>query len=129
MIDWPLLADLRDEISLLVRWVVGVTFIYYGWPKIKNLRQNARDFEGMGFKPGIVWGTLVAGLEFFGSLALMLGVYVWLVSAGLVIHMTIGSIWKITKTDKPFSDWSYDVLLATLAIVLLMLGSGSYVLI
>ena len=32
----------HDWILLLVRVVLGGIFVYYGWPKIKNLKSNAK---------------------------------------------------------------------------------------
>src|SRR6202008_2354271 len=64
-----------DWILLLVRLVLGAGMIYYGWPKARDLRANAKDFEGMGFKPGIFWGTLIAAVEFLGGIVVVLGIY------------------------------------------------------
>jgi hypothetical protein len=52
-----------------------MVMIYYGWPKIRDLGSNANDFVRMGFKPGMFWGTLIASVEFFGGLAILLGFY------------------------------------------------------
>jgi uncharacterized membrane protein YphA (DoxX/SURF4 family) len=79
----------------------------------------------MGFKPGWLWGTPVALLESIGSLMVLVGFFTWLAAIGFVVHMTTGTIWKITKTDKPFTDWSYDLLLLSIALLLLVTGPGS----
>ena len=118
------LALFSDQVLVLLRAFVGLTFAYYGWPKIKNLRSNAKDFVSMGYKPGWFWGTLVAFLEFFGGLALAIGCLSGLLSALFAIQMSIGTVWKITETDKSFTDWSYDVLLLFLMLILLAFGSG-----
>lgn len=114
-----------DLILLFVRLVVGGVMIYYGFPKIKDLRANAKDFVGMGFKPGWFWGTIIAFVEFFGGIAILLG-YVSLAAAFLSIEMVGGTIWKITKAKKPFPDYSYDLLLLSLALILLAFGGGYY---
>src|SRR2546422_7487913 len=62
-------------ILLLLRVVLAVVMIHYGWPKIRNLESNANDFVHMGFKPGRFWGTLIAVVEFFGGLAILVGFY------------------------------------------------------
>ncbi|MFO7653761.1 MAG: DoxX family protein [Candidatus Krumholzibacteriia bacterium] len=120
------LADAADVVLLLVRLVVGISFIYFGLPKIRDLRQNAESFVEMGFRPGMLWGTLIAVLEVFGGLAVIVGLLVWLVAAGLAVHMATGTVWKITRTEKGFPDWSYDLLLLALALVLLAFGPGVY---
>lgn len=123
---WMILAPYQDWVLLLARIVIGVTFLYYGLPKIKNLKSNADDFDNMGFKPGMFWGTIVALLETAGSLLLILGIYTWLIAGLIAGHMLVGTIWKITKVKKPFTDWSYDVLILVIALILLVFGGGIY---
>jgi putative oxidoreductase len=126
--DFSLVAY-SDWILLIVRLILGITFIYYGWGKVKDFRQNGKDFEGMGFKPGMFWGTIVALVEFVGGIAIVLGIYVGYFGALMAINMIIGTIWKKTKTDKPFTDWSYDLLLLGLALVMVGFGAGRFSLI
>lgn len=118
-------AALQDLTLLVVRILFGGIFLYYGLPKIKDLQSNATDFEQMGFSPGMLWGTLVALLETVGSVAIMLGVLMWFFAACFVVHMMMGAFWKITKTEKPFTDWSYDLALWGMAILFLLTGPGS----
>jgi uncharacterized membrane protein YphA (DoxX/SURF4 family) len=61
-----------------------------------------------------------------GGLAVLLGLYAWVAAALIACHMATGTVWKITKTDKPFTDWSYDLLL--LALALLAFGPGRFAL-
>ena len=100
--------------------------VYYGWPKIKNLKSNAADFVSMGFRPGWLWGTLIAFVEFFGGLLIIIGSYFNYVLILLGIQMLLGTIWKITKTKKPFTDWSYDLLILAVVLLLLLTGPGTY---
>lgn len=120
------LAGFADAVLLVVRVIMGVTMVYYGWPKVRDPKKNAADFDGIGFKPGLFWGTLVLLVEFGGGLALLLGFYTWVAAALVGLEMLTGTIWKITRTDKPFTDWSYDLLLFALALVLLAFGPGAY---
>ncbi|MCF7812483.1 DoxX family protein [Candidatus Gracilibacteria bacterium] len=99
-------------------------FLYFGWPKIKDLRKNAEHFSGMGFKPGIFWGTIVALLEFFGGLALIFGILPSLFALLFVVHMLVGTAWKMFGTDKKFPDYSYDLTLLAILLLLLAFGNG-----
>jgi len=115
-----------DIIMVIVRLVLGVIMLYYGWPKVRNLRQNAKDFEIKGFAPGLLWGTVVALVEFVGGMAILVGAYPE-VSAGLyAFQMLVGTIWKL-KARKPFTDYSYDLQLLSLCLVLSGLGPDSHV--
>jgi len=123
-----LLSEYGDLVLFGARVLVGAVLLYYGTPKIKNLRSNAEDFVKMGFKPGMFWGTIVAFVEFFGGVAMVLGVLVWAPALLFGFQMIVGTIWKITKTDKTFSDWSYDLLLFALMFVFLAFGPGAFAL-
>ena len=124
--DYTLAAPSSDVVLLIARIIIGITFIYYGWPKLKDLRQNAEDFEvHHGFRPGWLWGTIVALLETFGSLGLILGVFTPILAASFAFHMLMGTLWKTIKTDKPFTDWSYDLILLAGALLLLVTGPGA----
>lgn len=62
---------------LVIRLIMGVTMVYYGWPKVRDPKKNAADFEANGFKPGMFWGHVDPRVEFGGGLAILLGLYVW----------------------------------------------------
>jgi len=110
---------------LFARIIIGIGMIYYGLPKIKDLKSNANDFVGMGFRPGWFWGTIVAFVEFFGGIVMVLGFYAQVAAALLGFEMVIGTIWKI-KVGKPFTDYSYDLQLLALAVIIIVFGSGAY---
>jgi uncharacterized membrane protein YphA (DoxX/SURF4 family) len=115
-----------DAVLLIVRLIVGIVMIYYGWPKIKDPSKNARDFDRDGFRPGWLFGTLVLAAEFFGGFLALLGVYVWVAAAAFGFEMLAGFVMKAFKWKKPFTDYSYDLLLLALCLLLLALGPGAY---
>ena len=118
-----------DLALLATRIVVGGVFLYFGLPKLRDLKSNANDFVSMGFKPGWFWGTGAALLETVGSVLLILGYWVPLLGVVFAGYMAVGTAWKILKTDKGFPDWSYDLLLLALGLVLAAYGAGIYVLV
>jgi len=128
MIELAPLASLQNTVLLAVRLVAGSIMIYYGWPKIRDLQSNAKDFADMGFKPGWLHGSIVAFVEFVGGLGVLIGFLTWIPAAAFGFEMLMGTAWKINKTDKPFTDWSYDLLLFAVMVVLLAFGSGNYTL-
>lgn len=114
-----------EWILLLLRAILAVVMIHYGLPKVRNLRSNADDFVQMGFKPGMFWGTLIAVVEFFGGLAILLGTYAELAAALFAFQMLVGTFWKL-KIRKGFADYSYDIQLFALCLVVMWQGAGAY---
>ncbi len=112
-------------ILFFIRVLMGIILVYYGWPKIKNPKSNAEDFVGMGFRPGMLWGTLIAVVEFFGGIAMLTGVYAELVASIFGFEMIVGTFWKL-KLKKPFTEYSYDLQLLALCVVLMAFGAGLY---
>jgi uncharacterized membrane protein YphA (DoxX/SURF4 family) len=101
----PALAPLSrwtDAVLLAARLIMAVVMLYYGF------------------------GTLVLAAEFFGGILMLLGVCVWVAAAAFGFEMLLGTVVKSTKWHKPFTDYSYDLLLLALCLLLLALGPGAY---
>jgi len=114
-------------ILLFLRVVLAAVMLHYGTPKIRDLRSNACDFVQMGFKPGMFWGTLIAVVEFVGGLAMLLGLWAELAAALFGFQMIVGTLWKL-KIRKEFADYSYDIQLFALCLVIMAEGAGAYAL-
>jgi len=115
-----------DWVILFIRIVLGAVMIYYGLPKIRDLKSNADDFVEMGLKPGWLWGAIVASVEFLGGIAVILGVWAELAAFLFAIEMAVGAIWKITKRKETFTDWSYDLILIAISLTVITFGPGVY---
>jgi putative oxidoreductase len=115
-----------DGALLLLRCVVGAILIAHGWPKIKNMKQTAANFDGMGFRPGALWGTLAALLEFAGGIALVAGIFVSGVSLLLALEFITIIIWKLAKRNPFVGGWEFDCLIFAAACVLFTLGAGAF---
>lgn len=111
---------------LIIRLILASVMLYYGWLKIRDLKANARDFEGMGFRPGIYFGTPVAIVEFVGGLMVLFGLYVELAAALFAFQMILGTFWKI-KVGKDFTHYSYDMLALAVCGVIVGFGGGALV--
>lgn len=109
-----------------LRIVLGVIFIVHGWPKLKNLKQTAAMFNGMGFKPGGFWGTLVALLECAGGLALLLGFYTQVFAVLFALQFATIVVWKIAKGQPFAGGWEFDLLILAALLALALNGGGSY---
>ena len=115
-----------NETLFLIRAILGVILIYHGLPKIKNLKANAEKFSAMGWKPGIVWGTIAAVIEFFGGIAIIFGIYTGIVATFIAIEMIITTIWNLRHKEKTLKDYSIDLALLAIALIILTFGQGSY---
>ncbi|MBI2010819.1 MAG: DoxX family protein [Candidatus Colwellbacteria bacterium] len=122
----PVLFAWNGTALFLARVFLGILFLVHGWPKIKNLKTNASNFDGMGFRPGMFWGTIVALLEFFGGIALIFGFLVQPVALFIAIEMVVAGLWKISKNQPFVSGYELDFALAFLAFVLATSGGGIY---
>ena len=126
---WAPLASWIDIVLLIARLILGGTMVHYGWPKVKAPRKNAFDeIAKAGFTPGWLWGTIILFTEFGGGLAIIVGLYTWVAAALIGVEMLTGALWKIAKAHKPFPEYSYDLLLLALALMLLAVGPGAYAL-
>ena len=72
------LAGFYDRIAqplswLLLRLFVGGALMIEGWPKIIAPFAQVGFVENIGFYPGWFWSPLLAGMQFFGGLALAVG--------------------------------------------------------
>jgi uncharacterized membrane protein YphA (DoxX/SURF4 family) len=117
------------DISMLVlRLAAGFIFIAHGWPKVRGMKMTAEHFESMGFKPGNVWGTIVALLEFVGGIAILLGFFAQPAAFGIAIVMLVALFWKISNGQGLVGGYELDLALLAIAITLTLLPSGIYAL-
>ncbi|MEX2033445.1 MAG: DoxX family protein [Candidatus Colwellbacteria bacterium] len=111
---------------LLLRVFYGALFVVHGWPKVRDLMQNAKNFEGMGFRPGLLWGTIVALLEFFGGLAIIAGLFTQILGLLLAVEMIVATVWKIRRKQKFVSGYELDIALVLIGLILATMGGGIY---
>lgn len=115
-----------DWALLILRVIIGIIFIVHGLPKIKNLKINAQNFEMMGFKPGIFWGTIVAIIEPIAGTLILLGLFTQIGAILITINMIVAAIWKIKKGQGFIGGYEFDLLLAVAGLMLITLGGGVY---
>ena len=110
----------------LPRIILGALLIVHGWPKIKDLRQNGKNFAGMGFKPGVLWGTVAALVEFFGGIAVVLGIAVPYLCILFMGEFGVIIVWKWIKKMPFVSGWELDALIFALALMFFTLYGGFF---
>lgn len=78
---------------LPLRLILGLGFVFHGWEKVAD---GTQGFQGMlqmtGIPGGAAMAWFVALLELLGGLALIMGAFVMIVSALLVINMLVAMV-------------------------------------
>lgn len=111
---------------LLLRLMVGIAFIFHGWPKI----QNPAAFAGMMHLP--LWlGTLAAWVEVAGGALLLLGLFTPLAALLLAAQM-IGTFptyhipQRVPFINPAGPNYELALVYLVIAILYLLVGPGAF---
>ena len=74
---------------LLMRLIVGYTFMLAGWGKLTNLAQVTENFIGWGIPFPKILTPFVSGVECFGGAMLILGLFTRIPAAMLAVVMVV----------------------------------------
>jgi putative oxidoreductase len=74
---------------LLMRLVVGYVFMLTGWGKLNNLPQMIQNFTDWGIPFPRILTPFVSGVECFGGVMLMLGLFTRIPAAMLAVVMIV----------------------------------------
>ncbi|KRQ93965.1 DoxX family protein [Bradyrhizobium valentinum] len=82
---------------LIMRIIVGYTFMLSGWGKLNHMAQVTENFVGWGIPFPKILTPFVAGVEFFGGAMLILGLFTRIPAAMLAVVMVVAI--KAAKWD------------------------------
>jgi len=137
------MQHLSNELSIalvLLRSILGVVFFMHGAQKVLGwfggygLKNTVGYFTGTLHIPAPL-GYAAAIAEFFGSIALLfglftqaaaLGILITMIVATLKVHVPSGFFLNATNDPKRGNGYEYSLTLAVIALVLVMLGGGSF---
>jgi len=111
---------------LLLRFVLGLIFLYHGYPKLIHPTEAMRDFFLSHGLPGYLLN--VAGiLECFGSALLFLGLFTRPAALLLTIEMSV-AIWKVhsVRGFMAVKEYEFPLALAAGCFVLATVGAGLF---
>jgi putative oxidoreductase len=74
---------------LIMRLIVGYTFMLAGWGKLNNLAQVTENFAGWGIPFPNLLTPFVSGVECFGGAMLILGLFTRIPAAMLAVVMLV----------------------------------------
>lgn len=111
---------------LILRVALGVIFIAHGWPKLRDLKKTAEGFSSMGFRPGRLFGTLAALLEFFGGFAILVGLFTAVFAGLFALEFIVILLWRWFKKMPLVGGWELDLLIFAGVFALFALGGGAF---
>jgi putative oxidoreductase len=74
---------------LVMRLIVGYVFMLSGWGKLNNLPQMIQNFTEWGIPFPHILTPFVSGVEFFGGILLILGLFTRIPAAMLAVVMLV----------------------------------------
>lgn len=121
----------QDLGLLLLRLALGAAFVAHGYPKLFRMFGGfAGWLDSIGIKPGRFWALVVGVVEFFGGLALIIGLFVQLAALLIAVDMLVAMIkvkWgKVGFVEMEKTGWELDLIYLVAAVLLLVSGAGSY---
>ncbi|MBO0798988.1 MAG: DoxX family protein [Blastocatellia bacterium] len=115
---------------LAVRIVAGVIFLMHGSQKLfgafggGGIEGTSRFFEQAGIAPGVFWAWVIGLVEFFGGLALLLGVLTRYAALLLGVEMLV-AVLVVHLPHGFFLPQGFEYPLAMLGICVTLLLSGA----
>ena len=119
------LEKLKPLALLLLRFALGVIFVYHGYPKLfTHTRESMQGFAGMGFPSYFAYISGV--IEFFGGLILAAGLFARVAALLLAGEMAV-ALWRVhgLLTDpQNVHNYEFPLILAAASFALVALGPG-----
>lgn len=121
---------------LIIRLVFGLSFASHGCQKLlgwfggQGIKGNAQFFESIGLKPGVPLAVMAGLGELLGGLLFAAGVFMPLAALLIVGTMIVAMITVTGKNGFNITKggFEYNLAIITVAIGVLLIGPGSYVL-
>jgi len=114
----------KDLAPLLLRIGVGLIFIHAGWGKLTGIEGTAGFFDGLGIPLPLVMAWVVAIVEFFGGIMILVGFKIQIPALLLAVIMVVAILTTKLGGDEVFRAMRLDLLLMFCSLALMLTGSG-----
>ncbi len=112
--------------AFVLRLALAAILIVHGSPKLAHPGETAKAFNGMGFRPGIFWGTVAGIVELVGGILLAVGFFTACVSSVIALQFLVILVWRISMRHRFVGGWEFDLLIFGAAIFLALNGAGAF---
>ncbi|MBL7100715.1 MAG: DoxX family protein [Nanoarchaeota archaeon] len=111
---------------LPLRLILGILYVTRGYPKIKSPERTATLFLRLKIPSTKLSAAIVAVIEFFGGIALIIGFSTRIVAILLALNIAIFTYLKKSKKKKSFaSNYGYELMLLIAFGILIIFGAGN----
>lgn len=111
--------------AIPLRLVMGVIFVVSGYGKLMAMVGTVAYFAKHGFPIPVVTAGFIAVLEFFGGLALLLGLFVRYLGILYTIEFIVAAVW-VKFPGVGYIPTRLDLMLIGAAVALVFLGAGPW---
>ena len=123
----PLFGVQVSVAAVILRLAIGGLFIVHGYPKLgaQQRKQGAEWMKSMGLPGGFI---LLGGVvEFFGGLAMLLGVFTSIIALLFAVWMVSTTWLAAGKMKKKFvGGYELDIILLLASLALAAIGGGVF---
>ena len=125
--DWIYSKDNKDLGLLLLRIGVGIAFIAHGYPKLfmGGAVGLTKGLAAAGIPGGLFAAYLAGAAEFFGGIALVLGIFFRPMMVVMAINMLVALTFHLNLGD-PYVKYSHPLESGILFIALIFIGPGKF---
>ncbi len=122
---WIVTRYLPDWGPIAVRFALGTVFMAHGWGKLSGPLGTAEGFniEAWGWPFSPFWAWLVALVETFGGLLLIVGLFTR-VAAALISGVMVMAILKVRRARGFVGGFEFEFMLLMAALSLVLSGPG-----
>jgi uncharacterized membrane protein YphA (DoxX/SURF4 family) len=122
---WIMNRYFPDWGPLFLRLALGAVIMAHGWEKMQGPLGTAEGFniESWGWRYPLFWAWAVAGVEFFGGLLVVCGLFTRFAALFIAGVMAV-AIMKVKLHQGLVGGFEFDFTLFMIAICLIVTGGG-----